>query len=367
MSRKLLSLSGLSILAVVLNHSAGKGFIALFWWAHRYRPVQSPNFDLIGSPTYYGLTLLQHITLFSVPAFLFISGYFVAYAAKGKCLGVSWGFVRQRITNLVWPYLIWSMVIFIGNALLNNEILSVFEYIKRVVFGEASDAYWFIPVLIQFYLLSPWIVKIAKKSPKLVLGLAATFQLIVVSLFYLRVFGINFALFVTQNYWLFIVSALYFPLGIVFGLKQELYIRQLFRFRWLLIVAAILCVLLSIIECEWIYQLSTSYNLSRSPLKITSVLFTTAFIISFVSSKSLNSKMWSNIIYFGSFTYGIYLIHKEFQTLLSRIIYHFMPHLLANQLLFSLFLFLLGVGIPILLMEIARRSPARRVYSYLFG
>ena len=49
MNRKLFLLNGLAIQAVVANHASGWGITAMFWWAHRYLPVESPNFDQLGS------------------------------------------------------------------------------------------------------------------------------------------------------------------------------------------------------------------------------------------------------------------------------------------------------------------------------
>jgi len=51
----------------------------------------------------------------------------------------------------------------------------------------------------------------------------------------------------------------------------------------------------------------------------------------------------------------------------AKVIYRFHPPLLANPWLLVPILFVLGLGIPILFMEIFRRTPLRKVQRYLFG
>jgi hypothetical protein len=51
----------------------------------------------------------------------------------------------------------------------------------------------------------------------------------------------------------------------------------------------------------------------------------------------------------------------------TEIDYHLIPGLLGVQWLFQPILFAAGLGIPLLLMEITARTPARRFYSLLFG
>ena len=78
MRRQIPILRGLAILAVVYNHATGWGYTAMFWWADRYRQVGSlPNYDQMGSLPYYVLAVIQQLAQFSVPAFLFISGFFI--------------------------------------------------------------------------------------------------------------------------------------------------------------------------------------------------------------------------------------------------------------------------------------------------
>jgi peptidoglycan/LPS O-acetylase OafA/YrhL len=69
----------------------------------------------------------------------------------------------------------------------------------------------------------------------------------------------------------------------------------------------------------------------------------------------------------GSKTFGIFLIHAIVIEYLARLIYRFIPRVLAYQIIFQPVLVVFGLGIPLLLMVAVDKSPLRRFYAYLFG
>ena len=95
MITRLLILNGLAALGVVVHHAAAYGFLAMFSWTNRYLPVEVPNYDQLDSAAFYITQLIRQADAFTIPSFLFVSGFFVAFLAKGKE-----GRVRLR---QVWP------------------------------------------------------------------------------------------------------------------------------------------------------------------------------------------------------------------------------------------------------------------------
>ncbi|MBE0411266.1 MAG: hypothetical protein IBX69_16210, partial [Anaerolineales bacterium] len=95
MVHKLLYLNGLAILGVVLFHTAGTGFTAMFAWGHRYLPETIPVMSQVGSLSYYGLRLFEQLSVFAIPAFLFVSGFFVAITT-GRRETIDWNTVILR-------------------------------------------------------------------------------------------------------------------------------------------------------------------------------------------------------------------------------------------------------------------------------
>ena len=133
MNKRLLILNGIAIIAVVANHASHIGFLAMFWWTDQYLPVSVPNFDQMGSISYYGLIAQQKLALFSVPSFMFVSGVFIAYAVRGNQSRLTWVMIRKRIVNLLPPYLIWTFVFVIGEIVVVKESFTPLEFLLNFI------------------------------------------------------------------------------------------------------------------------------------------------------------------------------------------------------------------------------------------
>ncbi len=366
MRRQIPILRGLAILAVVCNHATGWGYTAMFWWVHRYRQVTPPNYDQAGTLPYYSLVVIQQLALFSVPAFLFISGFFTAYAALGSQPSLSWKVVRVRIINLLWPYLVWSLVIF-GGDFLQGTSYSLVEYLRRLAVGDATGAYFFVPLLCQFYLLSPFIARWGKARSGQLLLVSALIQLTVTGLLYLRLFGVVLPDVRSSSDWVFIWRAFYFPLGVACGFHLKLVRQWLSRFRWELLMATVALGALSIIESEMLYDLTQDYGWARGVSKFSTFLYTVAFILFFLAFDKILLPFTRTINWIGIRSYGIYLLHPKVMEFAAKVIYHIAPWLLAHQVLYQPVLVVSSMGISLLFMTGVAKSPARKFYRYLFG
>jgi len=367
MLRRLSILRGLAILAVVCNHATGWGFTAMFWWPHRYRATLSPNYEQLGSLQYYILTIINQLALFSVPAFLLISGFFVAYAAGRSLPTLRWKIVRVRLLNLWWPYLIWSIVVFIGDGLL-GAMYTPKQYLMKLVLGGATPAYFFVPLLGQFYILSPIIVRWAKSRPILLLTISALLQLALASLPYIKdAAGYSATLQSILKSWLFIRWQLFFVLGVVIGFHPRQAVDWLARHRRDLLAAAISLGVFSVVECQMLLHTPSDWNRAYDLNKLSSVLYAVAFILMFLAWGMQHSAYDRAMMRIGSMSYGIYLIHPLALIYLSKFLYHVAPWVLAHQVLMVLLLVSASVGGISLFMTGVARSPARRIYRYLFG
>jgi len=132
MARRLLLLNGIAIFCVVLFHAAGWGFTAMFMWAHRYLPVISPNFEQAGSAWDIYFRLVEQFVIFSIPAFMFVSGCFIAIAYGRGSSKTDWKRLLHRVRNLLIPYLLWTTVIIIGQVFKVNKFkrLSLLDHIN---------------------------------------------------------------------------------------------------------------------------------------------------------------------------------------------------------------------------------------------
>ena len=228
-------------------------------------------------------------------------------------------------------------------------------------------AYFYVPLLCQFYLLSPVIVRLAESRVGLLLTIFTLIQLSLTSLSYLRLFGVDLPDVFETSGWVFVHWAFFFPFGVVCGFHQKLVHQWLARFKWGLVVAVVVLGVLSVVESEMLYTLTQNYSWARGHHKFSIFLYGLAFILFFLSLDTRSLPLSRAIERLGSRSYGIYLLHLPVQDVVARVTYHVAPLLLANQVLYQLLLVASSIGIPVLFMAGVMKSPAKRLYHHLFG
>ena len=370
MRRQLLLLRGLAILAVVANHATAWGFIAMFWWTHRYAPGSVvPDYSAMGGAAYWLLMALNQAALFSVPAFLFISGMSAAYGVGSGSLESDWRVMRARLGALIGPYLLWSLVVFGIDATL-GVVLTPVEYALRLLEGRATDAYYFVPLLVQFYVLSPLIVRGVRARPRLLLGLAAAIQVLTSALPYILT-ALDLPLETRQALQLpaasFVQWSLYYVLGVLLGTHSRRMVRSLSRYRSTLLACSVALAFLMLVESQVLWQWSADWDWAHGPGRIPATLFSLAFLLYAMTWPVPTSNLARTIERGGTLSYGIYLIHPKALEIGARAIYHLAPGLLARQVPLALLLFAMTLTGCWLVMALVARSPARRVYHLVFG
>jgi membrane-bound acyltransferase YfiQ involved in biofilm formation len=367
----LLYINGIAAIAVVLNHAIARVHIATFWWPHRYLPVNSPNFDQVGSLSYYGLRLLEQVLIFAIPTFLFVSGFFVAVAVGRSRTTVDGKLIFNRLRNLFIPYVIWSVLIFMGEFAETRTILSPAAYLNRLLFGRADDAFYFVPVLTQLYLFSPFIVVLAKARWKTLLIAAGLLQFIAVGLRYGAILNIETPLlsalgFLAYN-WFFPGFIFWFALGVVAGLKLAELKQFLAKIdRRLLITFTAVFFIGGFVEWELLLRFSGQEWIGARETLVDN-FYSILVILTYLSFEKVKYPGVSLISSIGTKSYGIYLVHSPVLIYTSKLVYHLLPGLMAYQFLFLPILIILALGIPLALMSGVNRSPVRTTYNYLFG
>jgi len=371
MARRLLLLNGLAILGVILNHSAAWGFISMFWWTDRYLPVAVPNFDQLGGFAYYVLRFVEQLVGYSVPAFLFVSGFFIAFAAGRSKTAVAWRIIGIRMKTLLIPFVIWSIMIFIGWALQGN-ILTIPEYVRIIILGKATPAYYFIPLLGQLFLLSPLVfLPAARTRWKLLLVITAVVQISVQAARYPYILGIDVPF---LNWLVDVTPNVFFPgkmFWFVFGIVTTLRLPQIGPWlgpnRRRFLVATIVLLPLGMIEWELLLHYHAREWLAYYDTALDS-FYAAFFILTFLAYNQISIPLSTRLADVGTKSYGIYLVHSPVLEYVSRLVYHAAPWIMGYQiLLFQPILILFGFGIPLGLMAAVKRSPARKLFPYLFG
>ena len=155
MIRRLLVLNGLASTAVAFHHAAAYGFLALFNWTNAYRDVVVPNYDMLGTPAYYYLLAVRLlIGSYAIPAFLIVSGFYAAFAADSTGR-MTWVIIWTRVKKFVGPFIVWTLVFFGMQRAVPRSL------------NDILQTYYYIPLIIQLYLLSPWLGPLAFDKGKL--------------------------------------------------------------------------------------------------------------------------------------------------------------------------------------------------------
>ena len=341
----------------------------MFAWPHRYLPVTSPNYDQVGTLAYYGLRAGEQLVAFSIPAFLFVSGFFVAFSTERNQPTVAWKVIWTRIRSLWPPYLFWSIVLWIWFAL-QGRLFSAGGYARLLLTGATNPAFYFVILLTQFYLLSPFIVRLARWNWKLFLVVMVLVQVSVDLAQYAIVLNVDWPLvqplLMALPKWFFPVRLFWFVFGVVFGFQLPVFKRVFEQVRWLALISTIVLFGLGMVEWEWLLRQSGQFWIENR-LTLIDGLYGGAFIICFLGFAQIPLPFSGQLSDWGSKSYGIYLVHSPVMEVLSRGLYHFAPAVLGYQIIFQPLLIVLGLGVPLLLMMLVRKSPARALYPYLFG
>ena len=349
MSRQLGALSGLSILLILVNHtielalslSVRSGYPPLSGWQH------------------YLLTFLQGLGVFAVPTFLFISGSFVAYAAQGDPPHLPRKFMVSSLRHILLPYVIWSLVFYIFVYFLLDVQISVLGYIKNLIVGSP---FHFVPLLVFWYLLSPLLVRYGKTRYAVVfLCLVALFQLMLLNILRPGILGFHFpgwmdslappVLRTTLAEW-----AIYFPMGLVFGLNAAKVLPWSRRLAWLFGGLTVVVFLVGLLAALQIIHAPLARYLCPLP-----------FILMLPGIKRESIPLARKLERVGRRTYGIYLTHQIVIYVVAEILLGLLPALAGLPMLLSLLLFIAALEVPLLVMEAIARGPAKQAYRYVFG
>jgi fucose 4-O-acetylase-like acetyltransferase len=339
MNRQYTALSGVAIFLIVVNHAIHFGL--------QVSPVNGHWLR--------GLIVLQAFGAFAVPAFLFVSGAFLCYAARE----LSFRFVRTSMGRILWPYVIWSAIFYVIALLTRGEGHTAVGYVKNLLVGYP---YHFVPLLLFWYAATPVLVRAARRHGAWLLAAVAAYQLLLLALRFPGVFLSSDVLppwadrlappvlFRPLSDW-----AVYFPLGLVLSMHQTAIKPYLLRLRGLTVGAAGALFILGILNAFDATHTPWARFLAPVPLM---------FVLPIIDRSSI--PLLRRFEFLGRRSYGVYLVHFALLNLLVLVVVRLrldrLPIVVFPTLLLS------ALGLALVLMDItARSSRAGRAYRYVFG
>ena len=232
---------------------------------------------------------------FAVATFIFLSGYLT------KADNDNWlAFYRRRITRVLVPYFIWTVIYSIQD--IHSEGLSVL--VKNLLCANATTTLYYIFVYIQFVLLTPLMGKLAKSRFRHLGWIIAPLSVVLFK--YIPAFG---DIHLGKHVELLWSDAClgwftFYYLGLILGNKL---LSPKFN---LINLVFIYCVSLLLQMGEGYLWFTVDPAGCGSQLKLTSILSSSIFMLIIYSVLSSNHgtkcRLLSTI---GDYSFGIYLVH----------------------------------------------------------
>jgi len=161
---------------------------------------------------------------FAVPAFLFISALIMTYQLKHK-EDINWvSFIFKRVFKVLLALILWSIIYTLYWGNFNN--VTIKTVIDALTLGNASYHLYFIPLIIQLYLIFPLIWFTVKFLSKIKLPTSLSFiSCLIIGILFHSAFTLIFRLDIFKNfpYFAIVIFSYSFPiiLGIWLGFNYE--------------------------------------------------------------------------------------------------------------------------------------------------
>jgi peptidoglycan/LPS O-acetylase OafA/YrhL len=325
-------LRGFAILAVVAIHTS-----------MNFTKITNVNLLLVLN------VIVDVFSHFAVPLFIFISGFVLSLNYKGTFSQKK--FLRKRVKSVIPSYIIFSTLYLLLNVILsaingNLKIPSLMIIIFNFVTASSYYHLWYFALIIQFYIFYPSIIKTYDKYANNKIFYFIFLMLIIQELWLIiRDVIITYFDSSTHSYSIyfnaisstilsrvFFSHIFYFTIGIYVCRNYQYTLDKLFKAkRWIL---PTIIVFTGIISSFWIDGIAKYGSYERIPQSyfivphlLASVYFPFVFSILFIISLnfSITKYKYSNyskiILLLGRYSFGIYLIHALFITVIVTLVF----------------------------------------------
>ena len=114
----------------------------------------------VGGLSWWIIYYLNTLGKTAVPIFIMISGYLLLNPEKVEKVGV---FYKRRLRRVVTPLLLWVTIYFIWREFWGKVDVDLWHIIKALLTVDLGPLY-FLVVILELYLLAPYILKFTKKG-----------------------------------------------------------------------------------------------------------------------------------------------------------------------------------------------------------
>ncbi len=368
MTRNLLSLNAVAIIFAVYHHSIYWAVTAINHWGHRFVSSATPQLLTLSNPFSILLRITDQIAGVAVPAFLFVSGFFYGFLCNQQSISRNYRVISKRILYLLIPYVVWSTITVLFR-MVDGQSFTIERLARIYLLGEADAPFYYVPLIIQLIILSPLLIRVVKKSPVFLIGIALVFQLLSSIPWYIKILNLSpsqsmifFNLF--KSGYLF-SHLLWFIFGLMLSVYREKFTLIIKSHRWWIFIFLLIFLILGQVEFQKFIEISGKNWINSQSSIITKWLYSLVILAFIVFGNKISTLNKINFI--GANSYGIYLSHVLVIEICARMIYHVWPFLLGQTFLFLGILVSMGIFVPLLLMTLVRKGPINPVHSYIWG
>lgn len=303
---------------------------------------------------------LNQMMRYAVPLFIMLSGLalFLSDMRKDKTSYLT--FLKKRFNKIFIPYILWTIIYMLFDlrrslpgAFFNYETLKLFY--RNLVFGGASYHLYFIIIIVQLYLLYPFLSWVIKKSPKITLISTFLITLLFQTAIYFSILGkVVLPYFPIPYFMTFPVWIFFFVFGMYFAKEMDFFKAKLKNKDAVLGALWLVTLVIVIVDSKLTNTADSSIRPSVMLYCFTSFFFIYTLCERFSDKKTL----FGNFLEFLSAqSFFIYLGHVLVLNLIFSILYKIGWGFLAEQAVGILPVYLATVFITIGIALILRYIP----------
>lgn len=267
------------------------------------------------SRTYDLSMIINQASRFSVPAFILISGMGLTLSYK-KDYGY-FKFIGHRFNKILPSYVLWCLIyIYLTNKNFQLDIVA-----NNIVYGKIFYHFYYIPLIVQFYIVYPFIYRFIGKKWGILITFLITFGILIATHYYV----LN-----NELLWFFDKKNLldwsfYFSAGAFIGENLEKFLSIINRYRIWIFTIFLMSTCGMLYEAFYGIKVVKNLEYATTFMRPTVVVYS-IFIILCMFSIPWKEGILINIIkYISKNSYFIYLSH-------AIILYYFTKYYLENSL-----------------------------------
>lgn len=308
--------------------------------------------SLAGYNSFKVSLLINQFVRFTLPLFLFFSGFGLAIGYRGGQLKE---FYTKRLKTVVLPYVVWSLIYFLfaltvlnkvpfraGMVSLTGSGLGWLDLLRKfainLLFGWNYVHLYFVFLIVQFYLIFPlvyrWLAGVSRPG-RFLLWMSLIYLIYLVFVAYYRKYlNVPYLTFFYKYYWELAPSWFFYFFGGILAALHLTRFRELSKkYKGLFAVLFLATSTLVLAEAWYkvilLHQGVGSLTSLRPSVFINTVAF--VFFLFPLGGRMLKGKLGEMFIFLGNISFSLFFNHLLILALASSWLIRLFPHILGYQ------------------------------------